>query len=66
MTKDIILSKQWIRLGATAGILSNLLFPLLILIDLPTYLEIALAGLFGVLFSLVTLKKLLHHFDEQK
>lgn len=53
MKTKIKLSKQWIVVGSISGIIANLLFPILILAPLPNYLEAFLAGLFGVLFSLI-------------
>ena len=52
MKVEMILSRQWILVGAISGILANLLFPLLILVSLPDYLSIFLAELFGLLYSL--------------
>ncbi|MEM6360447.1 MAG: hypothetical protein AAF731_10165 [Bacteroidota bacterium] len=52
MNTSTYLSQQWIRLGAISGIISFTLFPILLFIDLPSYLQIALAILYGILFSL--------------
>ena len=46
-------SKKWVVLGATSGVVANLLFPVMLLVPLPNYLELFLAGAFGVLFSLM-------------
>ena len=46
-------TKQWVRLGSFSGILSTVLFLILILVELPPYLEFLLAGLFGISFSLL-------------
>lgn len=51
MNTSIILSKQWVLTGSIAGILSFILFPILLFIDLPSYLQIAFAILYGILFS---------------
>lgn len=45
--------KQWVQLGSISGILSTVLFLILILVDLPIYLEFLFAGLFGISFSLL-------------
>ncbi len=48
----LILSKQWILFGAISGIVANILYPILLTISLPSYLEIFLAGIFGILISM--------------
>lgn len=53
MEKDIALSKQWVQFGGLSGILSTVLFLLLILIDIPSYLEFFFAGLFGIAYALI-------------
>ncbi len=53
MEKDIALSKQWVQFGSLSGILSTTLFLLLILIDVPIYLEFLFAGLFGITYALI-------------
>ena len=52
MENSFNLSKQWIKTGATAGIIANLIFPLLICIPLPSFLEIFFVAVFGICFSL--------------
>ncbi len=53
MESQQLLSKQWILVGSVSGITANILFPILILVSLPSYLELFLAALFGILFSLI-------------
>ena len=53
MEKKLKISKQWIQVGCLSGILSTLLFLVLILVDLPLYLEFLFAGLFGVSYALI-------------
>ena len=64
MEKKMILSRQWIRVGCLSGIASNILFLLLILIDLPLYLEFLFAGLFGISFALIGFG--VHHVIKMK
>ncbi|WP_422106816.1 helix-turn-helix domain-containing protein [Winogradskyella sp.] len=45
-------SYQWIKIGSFAGIISNLIFLLLIIVKLPIYLNFLFASLFGISFSL--------------
>lgn len=52
MENQADLSRQWITTGAVAGILSNVLFVLLIAVPMPDALEIFVVGLFGLGFSL--------------
>ncbi|MEM6723340.1 MAG: hypothetical protein AAF598_04835 [Bacteroidota bacterium] len=59
MNTSIELSKQWIIVGASSGILAFLLFPVLLFVDLPSFLEITLAMLYGIFFSLSGLA--IHH-----
>ena len=53
MEKNLELSKQWIQLGSLSGIASTVLFLILILVDLPLFLEFLFAGLFGILFAVI-------------
>ncbi|WP_282088860.1 hypothetical protein [Aquimarina algiphila] len=59
MNSEKLLSRQWITVGAISGIIANILFPILLLTSLPSYIEIFLASIFGILFSLVGFA--LHH-----
>ncbi|MEO0571182.1 MAG: hypothetical protein AAF039_05705 [Bacteroidota bacterium] len=53
MEKKLELTKQWIRLGSYSGIASTVLFLLLILVDMPMYLQFLFAGLFGISYALL-------------
>ncbi|MEO0528688.1 MAG: hypothetical protein AAFZ89_15760 [Bacteroidota bacterium] len=46
------LARQWVTIGSVAGIIANLIFPVLLLVSLPSSIEIFFAGMFGVTFSL--------------
>lgn len=52
MKSTVSLSKQWVVVSAVAGIIANLLFPILLFVSLPAYLEILFVAFFGICFSL--------------
>jgi len=52
MNESKSLSIQWISTGAITGILSFILFPVLLISELPDYLTIPLVIMYGILFSL--------------
>lgn len=52
MHTTIQLSRQWVTLGASSGIVANLLFPALLLVSFPSALQIFFTALFGILFAL--------------
>ena len=52
MNSNPTVTKQWILIGATSGIIASIVYPLLLLVSLPSFLEIFLAGMFGILISL--------------
>ncbi|MEM8509233.1 MAG: hypothetical protein AAF717_15480 [Bacteroidota bacterium] len=51
MEQHLPLTKQWIRFGSFSGIVSTLLFLVLILVDLPISMEFLFAGLFGISYA---------------
>lgn len=63
MKTEISLSNQWVLFGATSGIIANALFPILIFVPLPGFLEVFFAAMFGVCYSLLGIG--IHHFLKQ-
>ncbi|MEM8998657.1 MAG: hypothetical protein AAGB24_00205 [Bacteroidota bacterium] len=53
MGKNVKLTKRWIQFGSLSGIASTVLFLILILVDLPIYLEFLFAGLFGISYAII-------------
>jgi len=49
---QIKLSKQWVVIGAIAGIVANLLFPILLFVSISPAIEIFFVGMFGICFSI--------------
>ncbi len=55
MTKENALTLTWIKLGAIAGILACVIYPLMIAVEMPRLLTVACAVAFGPLLSLASL-----------
>ena len=60
MNSQVSLSNQWVLIGTGAGIIANVLFPVLIFVPLPSYLEVFGAAMFGICYSLIGFG--VHHF----
>lgn len=54
MNKENTLSLTWIKLGAIAGILACVIYPLMIAVEMPRLLTVACAAAFGPLLSLAS------------
>jgi hypothetical protein len=54
MPKENALILTWIKLGAIAGILACVIYPLMIAVEMPTLLTVACAAAFGPLLSLAS------------
>ncbi len=54
MTKENALTLTWIKLGAFAGILACVIYPLMIAVEMPRLLTVACAAAFGPLLSLAS------------
>lgn len=55
MTKENALTFAWIKLGAIAGILACVIYPLMIAVEMPRLLTVACAAAFGPLLSLASI-----------
>jgi hypothetical protein len=54
MTKENALTLTWIKLGAIAGIIACVIYPLMIAVEMPRLLTVACAAAFGPLLSLAS------------
>jgi hypothetical protein len=54
MTKENALTLTWIKLGAIAGIIACVIYPLMIAVEMPTQLTVFCAAAFGPLLSLAS------------
>jgi hypothetical protein len=54
MTKENALTLTWIKLGASAGILACVIYPLMIAVEMPRLLTVVCAAAFGPLLSLAS------------
>ena len=54
MTKENVLTLTWIKLGALAGIIACVIYPLMIAVEMPRLLTVACAAAFGPLLSLAS------------
>jgi hypothetical protein len=54
MTKENVLTLSWIKLGAIAGIITCVIYPLMIAVEMPRLLTVACAAAFGPLLSLAS------------
>lgn len=54
MTKEDALTLAWIKLGAIAGIITCIIYPLMIAVEMPRLLTVACAAAFGPLLSLAS------------
>lgn len=54
MTKENALTLTWIKLGAIAGIIACVIYPLMIAVEMPTQLTVVCAAAFGPLLSLAS------------
>jgi hypothetical protein len=54
MTKENTLTLTWIKLGAIAGIIACVIYPLMIAVEMPRLLTVACAAAFGPLLSLAS------------
>ncbi len=53
-------ANQWVKFGASCGIIANLLFPVLIFVPLPDYLMLFFTAMFGITYALLGFG--IHHF----
>jgi hypothetical protein len=54
MPKEKALNLSWIKLGAIAGIIACIIYPLMITVEMPRLLTVACAAAFGPLISLAS------------
>ncbi|MEK7729670.1 MAG: hypothetical protein AAB354_14785 [candidate division KSB1 bacterium] len=54
MTKENALTLTWIKVGAVAGIITCVIYPLMIAVEMPRLLTVACAAAFGPLLSLAS------------
>jgi hypothetical protein len=54
MTKENALTLTWIKLGAIAGVIACVIYPLMIAVEMPKLLTVACAAAFGPLISLAS------------
>ncbi len=54
MTKENALTFTWVKLGASAGIIACLVYPLMIAVEMPRLLTVVCAAAFGPLLSLAS------------
>ena len=54
MNKESVLTFTWIKLGAVAGIIACVIYPLMIAVEMPRLLTVACAAAFGPLISLAS------------
>ncbi|NUO80905.1 hypothetical protein HUU05_12570 [candidate division KSB1 bacterium] len=54
MTKENALTLAWIKLGAVAGVIACVIYPLMIAVEMPRLLTVACAAAFGPLLSLAS------------
>jgi hypothetical protein len=55
MNKENVLTFTWIKLGAIAGIIACLIYPLMAAVEMPRLLTVACAAAFGPLLSLASI-----------
>jgi hypothetical protein len=55
MTKENALTFTWIKLGAIAGIIACVIYPLMAAVEMPRLLTVVCAAAFGPLISLASL-----------